>query len=363
MTVTMTTTSRPSVRAIVLIAAALAVSLAAGCSSGSAAGPRLEVRAGAQDRENCPVVFPAPDLPGDAAWGLLPPGGGEPIAFQRLAGDPPRAVFILDEPLAAGETRTYRFAPLPARSGRPNVETSVRPETITVYRRGRPVLVYHQETVEPPAGADPVFRRSGFIHPLYTPSGKIVTDDFPPDHFHQHGVFFAWVDTVFEGREVDFWNQAKKLGDVEHTAVRHTVSGPVFAEFEVSLRHIDKTAPGGPKAALQETWTVRIYDTGGPFLVDFDSRQQTASSSPLLIRKFRYGGFAVRGAREWLGQPEADFLTSEGKTRADGNHTRPVWVEMHGLVDGSPAGIVVLSAPSNFRHPQPVRLHPSKPYF
>ena len=48
---------------------------------------------------------------------------------------------------------------------------------------------------------------------------------------------------------------------------------------------------------------------------------------------------------------------------ADGNHTRPVWVEMHGLVDGSPAGIVVLSAPSNFRHPQPVRLHPSKPYF
>ena len=42
-----------------------------------------------------------------------------------------------------------------------------------------------------------------------------MTDDFPPDHAHQHGLFFAWVSTSFDGHDVDFWNQSKKSdGDV-----------------------------------------------------------------------------------------------------------------------------------------------------
>ena len=57
------------------------------------------------------------------------------------------------------------------------------------------------------------------------------------------------------------------------------------------------------------------------------------------------------------------MLTSEGKGRADGNHTRPRWVAMCGTVDGAPCGIAALSHPENFRAPQPVRLHPTMPYF
>ena len=36
---------------------------------------------------------------------------------------------------------------------------------------------------------------------------------------------------------------------------------------------------------------------------------------------------------------------------------------MHGPIGSQHAGIIVLSANSNFRAPQTVRLHPSKPYF
>jgi len=346
---------------LVILAALLAA--AVGCSRSTNGGLRFEINAGMHDRRNCPVVVSLPEsAPAGESLTLVREDTSARIPLQRLLDDPSAAIFILDEPLAAGNTRTYRLS-IAAEPAEPSVTAADDGASIAVRRRRQPVLVYHHATVEPPEGADPVYRRSGFIHPLYTPSGKIVTDDFPPDHLHQHGLFFAWVDTVFEGREVDFWNQGKKLGDVIHTAIRRTVSGPVFAEFAVTLAHIDKTAAGGPKPALQETWTVRVYNTPGPFLIDFESEQRTASASPLLVRQFRYGGFAVRGAREWLGQPESDFLTSEGKTRSDGNHTRPVWVEMHGLVDGAPAGVLVMSDPSNFRHPQPVRLHPSKPYF
>jgi hypothetical protein len=36
---------------------------------------------------------------------------------------------------------------------------------------------------------------------------------------------------------------------------------------------------------------------------------------------------------------------------------------MHGPVDGQECGVVVMNHPENFRYPQWVRLHPSKPYF
>jgi hypothetical protein len=36
---------------------------------------------------------------------------------------------------------------------------------------------------------------------------------------------------------------------------------------------------------------------------------------------------------------------------------------MTGPVDGSEAGIAILCHPDNFRAPQPMRLHPSEPFF
>ena len=36
------------------------------------------------------------------------------------------------------------------------------------------------------------YRRSNYIHPLYTLDGQILTEDFPQDHPHHRGVFWAW---------------------------------------------------------------------------------------------------------------------------------------------------------------------------
>jgi hypothetical protein len=84
----------------------------------------------------------------------------------------------------------------------------------------------------------------------------------------------------------------------------------------------------------------------------------------------------LRGHRDWFDPSvkgnnppdparsgKSDFLTSEGKNRATGNHTRPNWVDLAGEVSGQPAGVALLDHPANFGFPQPVRLHPNKPYF
>jgi hypothetical protein len=116
--------------------------------------------------------------------------------------------------------------------------------------------------------------------------------------------------------------------------------------------------------ALNEEWTVRIWPAGSSgdyWLMDIASTQQCASESPLILPEYHYGGMAIRAAREWTPGKVA-FLTSEGDERIKGNHTRPKWCDIRGEVNGVKAGIALMTHPSNFRFPEPLRIHPTMPY-
>ena len=52
---------------------------------------------------------------------------------------------------------------------------------------------------------------------------------------------------------------------------------------------------------------------------------------------------------------ESDFLTSEGKTAATGNHTRPNWVDLSGRIGDGPGGVALLD------HPEQLPLSPARP--
>ena len=262
-------------------------------------------------------------------------------------------------------------------------------DAITVSIGGQQVLRYNKAVRKSPAGIDAVYRRSGHIHPVYTPAGKELSGDFPADHPHQHALFFPWTNATFEGRDLDFWNQKAETGRISHAKVLRVASGDKFGEFTVELLHEDLTAPDGARAVLRETRTVRVYNQAEPFLFDIRSEQRCASKSPLTVNKFHYGGMAIRGNDQWFSASARDayaawqkarkadattplpaievmrhgFLTSEGEGQYEGNHSRPRWVDMFGPLDGQTCGIAVLCHPQNFRAPQPVRLHPHKPYF
>ena len=225
---------------------------------------------------------------------------------------------------------------------------------------GRPVIAYHTAP-RLPEKVNPVYRRSGHIHPLTTPGGLVVTDEFPEDHLHQHALFFAWVNTRFQGRHIDFWNQPAREGTVEHSELVSTDSGPLWAGFHARLSHSEKRGDELAKPVLREDWIVAAMRLGDLHIVDLESRQRAVSADPLEILKYHYGGFGVRGAASW--GKECEFLTSEGADRLKGNHTHCRWVRLTGRVDGKYCGLAVLSDPKNFRAPQAVRLHPSMPYF
>lgn len=306
------------------------------------------------------IALPSGKQPQSKSIALTSPSGERVIA-QRDSGDSSLASWILESPLAARETRTYQIDG-PTQNVSDVVTCDQRDDDYVIHVQGKPVLQYNATLKECPVPGFTECRRSGFIHPLYAPSGTVVSDDFPPEHAHQHGIMFAWVDTEFRGRVIDFWNSMKKLGITKHVETLGCSSGPVFAELRVRIRHEALSKDGENQAALDEIWRVRVYNSVEPFIIDIESVQTCASDAPLKIRQYHYGGMAFRGARQWS-FGKATFLTSLGDNRESGNHTRPLWTAITGKIDGRDYTFCGMGHPANFRHPQPVRLHPDMPYF
>jgi hypothetical protein len=236
------------------------------------------------------------------------------------------------------------------------------------HMRGNLVMAYQAEPGGFPRNdIKPAFRRGGYLHPIYTPSGKLVTDDFPPNHVHHHGVWWAWTNTEFDGRKPDFWNVGDGKGRVEFVALDGTWTGEVHGGLRARHRFVDLTSPE-PVTALEEMWEVRMYASPDAqatyWIFDLVSEQQCATTNALKLPEYRYGGIGVRGNWAWNGKENAMFLTSEGETNRDkGNTARGRWCDMGGMVDGKRVGIAILCHPDNFRAPQPMRIHPTEPFF
>ena len=247
--------------------------------------------------------------------------------------------------------------------------------TITVTQDGRNVLVYNKQSPPLPDGIDPTYRRSGFLHPVASPVGKVVTATFPFDHPHQHGIFSAWVRTTWDNRDVDFWNLAGGTGRVLHERVVSAFSDDVATGFEVELVHRAVQEP--VVDILQERWKISAYPTDGTYhCFDLETTQTALTEKPLIISEYHYGGIALRGPVRWLQQKPgedtvdgddrrepSDFLNDHGSERRKGNHEHVRWVSLTGTLDAAPVSITVLCHAENFRAPQAARLHPSKPYF
>jgi Methane oxygenase PmoA len=252
-----------------------------------------------------------------------------------------------------------------------DLELTETADQIRVTLRGKPVLEYVKTERPVPKGIEPHFRRSGYIHPVYTPAGQEISGDFPADHAHQHALFFAWTMAEFDGKKVDFWNQAKDRGKIEFREVVKLKREERQVSF--SVKHAF-TVGAGDKCvdALHEFWTVTVHLTPQDhFLFDLESVQECATSKPLNVPQYHYGGMSFRGNYEWLKEKDDHniqpgdvvYLTSEGKDRWKGNHTRPNWVAFSGKIEGQDASAAVFCSPKNFRAPQHVRIHPNKPYF
>ncbi len=291
------------------------------------------------------------------------------VPTQFEAGSPPKLWWVLSGTTEPGTQRTYELlaGAAPAAS---EVTTKLDAKVLQIDNNGTKVLDYNHAVVPPPplsqmgqkyAKTRDLYYRSGFIHPLWSPSGSVLTNIHPTDHYHHLGIWMPWTHTQFEGKPVDFWNLGEGQGTVRFNRFFSTTSGPVYGGFQAVQDHVALKTATGEKVVLKEVWDVRVYDVGGPekgyWLWDFVSTQRCVADSPLILEEYRYGGFGYRATADWKGDTAA-YLTSQGRTRKDGHATRARWCDTSGVSDGKWKGITFFGDPKNFRHPEPMRIWP-----
>ncbi len=360
--------NRVSILAISMFIFVLLAALTNHSFSGTEPLATITVEAGKHTRIDTPVSISLEEVPFGRVTGAIglvevKPLGPVPVAVQIEPGDPPRLWWILSGETPAGGKRTYKLMkglakPLVVEA---TVQVTKDDSVLRIRQGDTKVLQYNHAPVPPPEGKNPLYTRSGFIHPLWSPTGDVLTEIHPADHIHHVGIWMPWTKTKFEGKEVDFWNLAGGTGTVRFVKFLSTTSGPVYGGFKAEQEHVALKTADGEKVVLKEEWDVRVYNIGGPkkgyWLWDFVSRQRCVADSPLYQAKYRYGGFGFRGAAEWVDE-NSMYLTSEGKTRKDGHATRARWCEAAGAIEGKWAGITFLSHPENFQHPEPMRIWP-----
>ncbi|MCD2423519.1 PmoA family protein [Niabella pedocola] len=298
----------------------------------------------------------------DSSLQLLETTGGRktPVPFQVETNGGRRLYWMLEP--AKQTTRNFELAKTTsAKDAATSMQTRLNDGALTVQYGSKNLLRYHSETVYPPKGIDTAYKRSGFIHPLWTPNGEELTRINAPDHYHHWGMWNPWTHVLFEKDTVDFWNLRDRKGTVRFAGFGALFNGPVYSGYEALHQHIAFKKDGTEKNALNELQTVRIYRpddrNNNYYIMDVTVQLSCAGSSPVKLLEYRYGGLGIRATASW-NKDNSIIFTSEGKDRkaADGSTAR--WCVAQGQLNQQYGGLEMMSFPANYNYPEPLRVWP-----
>ena len=285
-----------------------------------------------------------------------------PVIYQVENGAHRQLWWMISPQIHAGK-RVYELykkdnQPSPAQT--PSLAVTDNNGELLIAENGRQVIQYNYAVHYPPPGVDSIFKRSGFLHPLWSPSGNVLTRINPPDHHHHMGIWNPWTHVLFRGKEVDFWNIGDRKGTVRFSNFISRYTGNVFAGFKALQQHIAFNIPAISEetVAMNETWDVRVYNTAEKmWLIDFTSSLNCATDSPVVLEEYRYGGVGFRAAEDWNNQ-NSRVLTSEGKTRKEADASTARWCMIDGDMKQGHSGILFMGYPTNYNFPEPMRVWP-----
>lgn len=221
-------------------------------------------------------------------------------------------------------------------------------EGVSVREGGKKVLYYQQR----PKSYEGTYERAGYIHPLYGLDEEILTEDFPEDHLHHRGIFWAWHQMLVAGEAVgDSWDCQAFHWEVVQ-AKGKAKKNQAILDTKVFWR--PKVADQITKNIIKETTKISVYATQQEYrIIDFDIKLTSLVDQLSLggsDDEKGYGGFSIR-----LKLPsDLTFLSGSGavtpqETAVDAG----AWLDFIGTFDqGRPSGLAIFSHPLNPGNPQ-----------
>ncbi len=166
------------------------------------------------------------------------------------------------------------------------------PEGIEILEKGNRVLFYQVK----PKSQNGKYERAGYVHPLYSLKGNILTEDFPEDHPYHHGIFWAWHQIILNGKQIaDGWTSDSISWTVKKTTVRR---GKQNISINAEVIWWSQAASKVRSAIVKENTIIVVHSLmNGKRIIDFDihlaalvdSLKIGGSDDPK-----GYGGFCLR---------------------------------------------------------------------
>jgi hypothetical protein len=211
------------------------------------------------------------------------------------------------------------------------------------------VLFYQRK----PKSLEGRYAPNNYIHPLMSLDGDVMTEDFPADHLHQRGVFWAWHQLwAGEERLGDGWTLEDFVTDV--TELENSVAGAA-ARIEATVRwRSPRLCSGEP--FVEERTAITVHPVVAEArAIDFEIALRALVSGIRIGGSEDakgYGGFSAR-----LRMPDGLVFTAEGGEVTPEELQVEVgpWVDLSAPYGerGEVSGVTILGHPSSPGFPQP----------
>jgi len=221
--------------------------------------------------------------------------------------------------------------------------------SIRVLEADRPVLSYNfgLMTGEHVPERDHRRTRACYVHPVWGLDGEVLTEDFPKDHYHHHGVFWTWPYVGVGEKTYDLW-----AGDNIHDRFVRWLAreaGPVAAVLGVE----NGWFVGEKKVMIERVWITA-------YAADEDSRAidlclvLVPTDRPVSLQGRggkSYGGLTMRFQN--LPRRDVTITVPSGRTEGDLKMTELAWVDYTGKYPGreKPSGATVMIHPEHPDYP------------
>jgi hypothetical protein len=204
----------------------------------------------------------------------------------------------------------------------------------------RPVLVYNHG-LRTRDGVPADRQRSTYVHPLYGPDGEVLTDDFPRDHYHHRGLFWAWPHVGIGPKEYDLWMLRGIRQQFERWAERK-------AERDAAVLAVENGWYVGERRVVREEVRFAVAAATAEGRAIDVALTLTALDEPVTLRGAEgkgYGGLSLRFA------PRRDtaITTADGRQAKDLDLARLRWADLTARFEGARAasGVMVLVHPDH----------------
>ena len=231
-----------------------------------------------------------------------------------------------------------------------------------LFKEGKDSILFYQTANKDLNGE---YRRTGYIHPLYTMDGQILTEDFPADHLHHRGIFWAWHQLyVGDNRMGDGWEtkdfewEVLSVKEIREKGKKKSIAAHVIWKSPFFFDSLGKE-----KILVNEYTTITVYPAEKDYRM-IDMQISLLAANPNMYiggseDAKGYGGFSARIR-----------LTDDVKFTGSTGDIMPQLLPIHagGWMDiteslgpaGTKAGVAILNHPKNPGYPNPWILRSSK---